>query len=308
MPKKVIDIGLHKQRLEIISICVMQMRKTAKNIQFIFNKQITKPFRADKGVSSTAYKCKTTRWSDEANVINDLQTFSMEDSLEVCNFRIAAKNAINQVNGTENVPPTSQEDVDVSLQLQAYFLDQSSVYEESMEEQDETTVHLNDTMDVCNYRRLAAARHSVNDLAELSNISLTECVVHDHIVAASFNESIMDSSLNSNTSAISSNTLTFESNGASSSNESANKLDDSMNICNYRHNSWNEIEGAIGHRAKTPVRADRLAAYYLNKTVAPQALFNTPSGGEFREQATGFTVLKPNSPNSPRIVYGHRFF
>lgn len=120
--------------------------------------------------------------------------------------------------------------------LSGYFLNQSN--------DDMAIVKMEDTLDVCSYRRVA-----YTNLSNILNDKDTSTLVyHDVIAEYSFNTSTFDDTL------------------MDELNTSTNMMDDTMNVCNYRCRS--KVQSL------TPAQYHPWMTKNFNKCIVPFALFS----------------------------------
>lgn len=222
-------------------------------------------------IASVSFMRRRRSWFDDASssIDESMDGFVLEDTLDICNYRIVEKYDVNRVKRSEEDDSSFNcEETNVSVEW--------NDFQDSMEQPEVISMiqfkdNLEDTMSVCNYRRRVPVgpTNSFNDShAHNSTSQSAESIVEIY----SFDES-SDSNAQFNGSTESNAYLSTQSTTFLTANESRAELDDSMQICSYRRSSMDEINGAYGYKIKTPTRSSRSIAFYLAKTVVPKALF-----------------------------------
>lgn len=153
---------------------------------------------------------------------------NVNDSLDVCHYRIIQNYAVNKVpNFAGGAALSDSTDFDMSdPDSNGYFFDQSN--------DDVALVNMQDTLDVCNYRRPA-------------RINLTNILIDNDANAHSYHDVIAEYSFNE---------LTVDE-----LNESINKMEDTLDVCSYRR--------GIARQSLTPARCEPWMSTYFNKCIVP---------------------------------------
>lgn len=178
------------------------------------------------------------RWMQSTTYFSNAQKMSnkVNDSLDVCNYRAIKNYAVNKVSNfacgaaiNENI------DFDLSgLDGNGYIFDQSI--------NDMAIVNMEDTLDVCSYRR--PVHRNVPNIRDESTL-----VYHDTIADLSFNKSTADGQ------------------HMNQLDETTIKMEDTLDVCNYRHQH-------APSQSLTPVQYNTWMSSHFNKCLVPFALFS----------------------------------
>lgn len=194
--------------------------------------------------------------------------FVLEDSLDICNYRIVEKYDVNRVKRTEEDDSSFDcEETNVSAEW--------NDFQDSMEQPEVISMiqlkdDLEDTLSVCNYRRRVPVgpTDSFNEFHAHNSPSQSA----ESIVETYSSDESSDSNAQFNGSTESNAFFSTQSTKFLTANESRAELEDSMQICSYRRSSLDKINGAYGYKIKTPTRSSQSIAFYLAKTVVPKTL------------------------------------
>lgn len=163
----------------------------------------------------------------------------VNDSLDVCSYRIIQNYAVNKV-------PMSKYTSGLALNGSSSF-DLSDpdgnryIFEQSTD--DMAIVKMEDTLDVCSYR------HSDrNNLSQILIDQESTLVFHDVTGEYSFDNS------------------TVINHDFDATNESISKMEDTLDVCNYRRK--------LAKQSLTPIRYSPWMSSYFNKCHVPFALFS----------------------------------
>lgn len=181
-------------------------------------------------IQSSSYHSSAPKKSNEVN-----------DSLDVCSYRIIQNYAVNKVPMSHNdyVRATaSNESASFDLSNSVcdfHFMDQST--------DDLAINNMEDTLDVCNYRR-----SDRNNLSSILSDADSTLVYDDVIAKYSCNKSIIDAE------------------HMDEANESMGKMEDTLDVCNYRRR--------LAMQSLTPQRYTPCMSLHFNKFHVPFAHFS----------------------------------
>lgn len=213
-----------------------------------------------------SYNIKNALAQTISNDASRTEIIKMEDSLDVCNYRIVKNFMVNKIRAGQIASPKYEVFDASNLVWNTCFFNQTN-----------ESFQMDDTLDICNYRHdrvvddMPTAEQTMltykSGLVEYSNNR--ECIQFTN--SRKFKPIASDSK----SSSTETNAYVLNQSPVRSKlnvNESIASMNDTMDVCCYRHSNMDHATARVS-KPITPANWNRKYARYFGKTLHPIALF-----------------------------------